>query len=517
MSWPLRSPTCYILRSSFLESIEPAPLPNRLRMTNVTASAQPAAPASRWLVIGSLTAPLLLFGNAVGGPLAALLPLLLAIFFFRKMPIVLLTTYLTILIFQNLLICLLLPIVHTRADLVLLQGTQFLTLFALALLAVVDLSRHVSTAGIARIYYAILTCLAVAIIYLLFGIPSTGLQNSAISFRTLTVAPLSILFGIYVGRQTKPGIFLPVILAFLTVSLVYGLLELVAPRHLYSALNADYYFSIKSGRTERFSSVSGLMEWAHRNPFNLRALGGMGFNAVRLSGPNLHPISYAYSLAIALMLFATERAYIRVCAAALLLIFIQAKGPTITICFAGLFVAIDRLLHVRTRILAIVIGLAAYIGFVFWFGIAKLDYHILGFLGGVAELPTHPIGHGLGAGGNLIAQEPEWKTFQAQGRAAFGTESAIGVMAYQLGLFALVFITTYLLVFRRSLTWFREMQCSLLIPYAFLVMCINGLFQEEAYGPFALGLAGLILGLYLGHFDASYARTEKDSVSQAAV
>ena len=73
-------------------------------------------------------------------------------------------------------------------------------------------------------------------------------------------------------------------------------------------------------------------------------------------------------------------------------------------------------------------------------GIRMQDYHVIGFVGGVLGLMSNPIGRGIGVGGNLAvdATTIDWARSQQLGHVDPVVESAIGVMFYQMGVFAII-------------------------------------------------------------------------------
>lgn len=470
----------------------------------------------RWIAATPAIGLGLIVLNAALGPWALGIALVLAAMLLHRNAAALLSLYLFLLLFQNVVIALLLPLVADRPELVTVQGTQFLTLAAFSLVAAGELMRApFPFAPLRRIVAALLACIVLAGAYFVHGVSAAGFQDAAIYLRTLTVAPLSILLGLFVGSRLSPDVSQRILLFWLGLALLYGLIELVVPRALYDAIGAAAYMTLKQGTP--FSGADDVLLYAARPLFNLHAFDEWNLSTLRLSGPNLHTISFAYAMAAGLILFVARRAYFAAALTALLLLPIQAKGPIIALCLSGLFVLCDPRIAARTRAAFVGCALAAYAAGAILYGMRVSDYHVLGLLGGLKGFLAVPLGHGLGSSGNLVALSEDWERFQSQGAADSGTESMIGAMLYQVGIVTLVFLFTYLLLCRVALAEFRERRRNLLIlPYAFLIVGVNGLFQEEAYGPFALGLLGLILALYLGWWrraDAAAAREVHDAVS----
>lgn len=151
--------------------------------------------------------------------------------------------------------------------------------------------------------------------------------------------------------------------------------------------------------------------------------------------------------------------------------------------------------------------LVIYGGFVFLFliyGQATKDYHYLGLMGGIRAFFSDPIGFGIGVGGNLsdIATRANFATFQRQGYADYALESGMGVLLYQLGVMAFVYLwciwRILVLLWRQAFLvtgvarartdWARIM---------LTVVVVNSLFQEEAFSPAVFGFTMLMCALTL--------------------
>ena len=124
----------------------------------------------------------------------------------------------------------------------------------------------------------------------------------------------------------------------------------------------------------------------------------------------------------------------------------------------------------------------AAIGIVIGLGLG--DYHVIGLMGGLYEFVANPIGGGIGAGGNLSSEfsKIDWPAAQAAGRTPFAVESAVGVLLYQIGVFALAVIGAYIWIAWRVLLIARTTGNDLhaAAAFALLTMVGTGLFQEEA-------------------------------------
>jgi len=237
--------------------------------------------------------------------------------------------------------------------------------------------------------------------------------------------------------------------------------------------------------------------------FNSPLVSGLGIEMMRIFGPNMHAISFAYALSFFTM-FTLYRGRFLLAALFFVLAFLcNAKGPLILMLLAMASWAVFRLFGARLAFALHALALAGYAVIGVVLGLRMGDYHVLGLMSALHEFPLNPIGHGIGSGGNLSPSFEliDWPTAQATGRTLFPVESSIGVLMYQMGIAAFGIVAFYCWTAWRVMTIARETGNSLHAAAALslLVMVTNGLFQEEAFfSPLALalylGIAGMILG-----------------------
>jgi hypothetical protein len=136
--------------------------------------------------------------------------------------------------------------------------------------------------------------------------------------------------------------------------------------------------------------------------------------------------------------------------------------------------------------------------FALWYGLSVDDYHVIGLLGGLNGFLQNPLGHGIGVGGNLSVDvtstdlEKEWNLNQRYG-AEVPLESAIGVLLYQMGVGATAVAYIIWTAFRSSIHHLKS--ATGLVPLSITVVTVNGLLQEEAFSPYALGLLAVFAGV----------------------
>jgi hypothetical protein len=248
---------------------------------------------------------------------------------------------------------------------------------------------------------------------------------------------------------------------------------------------------------------TGLLDGLYITLFNSPLLEGYDIRVMRLFGPNMHAISFAYALCF-FATFALYRSRILLTAALFALLFLtSAKGPLILFILVGVGWTLFRLFGARFAFACLCLALLVYAAAGIAVGLQIGDYHVIGLMGGIHEFLGNPVGNGIGSGGNLSSEfiNIDWPEAQALGRTPFAVESAVGVLLYQIGVFAAALIAAYVWIAWRVLLIARKTGNDLHAAAAFglITMIGTGLFQEEAYfAPLALAmfmaLAGMIVG-----------------------
>ncbi|MEW9837196.1 hypothetical protein [Mesorhizobium marinum] len=249
--------------------------------------------------------------------------------------------------------------------------------------------------------------------------------------------------------------------------------------------------------------ATGLLDSFRISLFNTPLLGDHDLEVMRMFGPNMHAISFAYALCF-LCIFALYRGNLALATALFaFLVLASAKGPLILFLLVGASWLNFRLFGAKFALACHALVMLVYAAVGIAVGLSIGDYHVLGLMGGMHEFVVNPVGRGIGAGGNLSADFDKivWTVAQAAGRTPFAVESAVGVLFSQIGVFAAAVIGAYVWIacriFRIALMTGNDLHAA--AAFALLTMVATGLFQEEAYfAPLALAvfiaLAGMIIG-----------------------
>ncbi|MDQ2632415.1 MAG: hypothetical protein M3Y78_01615 [Pseudomonadota bacterium] len=349
-------------------------------------------------------------------------------------------------------------------------------------------------------------------IYFLLGFVLYGM--AAIIYLRNIVTPL-LLFQICVFAFLRHPIRLSQAMTMLSVLVVAcGFFEFVRREAWLDLTNGWAYWERAQGPNymtlaydkafQKTGLVStGLLDSFRLTLFNSPLLADYDIDVMRLFGPNMHAISFAYALCF-LSIFALYRGRLALAAALfVLLVLTSAKGALILFLLVAASWANVRLFGAKFAFFCHALVMIVYAAAGIVVGRNMGDYHVIGLMGGMHEFLANPIGRGIGAGGNLSPEffNIDWEAAQAAGRTPFAVESAVGVLFYQIGVFALAIIGAYVWIAWRVLLIARATGNGLhaATALALLTMVVTGLFQEEAYfAPLALAmfmaLAGMILG-----------------------
>jgi hypothetical protein len=424
-----------------------------------------------------------------------------------------------VLFFQNLFVSILSPLVPLPSDLDFIKGYNFLvcSVMWLATFGLYMLGqRNQSTYRIMR--WGVVT-LAVVSLYFAIGFSQNG-QPATVYLRNI-VLPLFLFQLSLLTAATYEVRITPFLVTLAIILMLCGYIEL-AFRDFWLAITNGYTFwgfdelkATHSGVWEAEMRATGNVPVDLKDRFsfdflNTPLLEGFGLSKMlRIHGPNMHPISFAYGIGfVALFLFSVGRPLLAL-AALPLLVFCSVKGALIVVVFVAAAWIATRLLGAVATLLLGFLGLIAFAVLAIRIGLQIGDYHVIGLMGGLNGFLERPLGRGLGTGGNLSDSyfSIDWSAAQAAGTIDGAVESAIGVLLYQMGIAAFVPLAFY---FAMALKAWRLYASSGyltqgLAGFGVMVVLLNGLFQEEAlFAPLALGLMLSLTGLVIG----SHVRTQ---------
>jgi hypothetical protein len=421
-----------------------------------------------------------------------------------------------VLLFQNLFVSILSPAIADPPALDFIKGYNFLScsVMWLATSALYVARRRDRSPEVNRLMMASSFVLGVVLLYFVAGFLQDGVA-ATIYLRNI-VLPLFLFQLSLLTAASLTVRITPTLIAIAVLFLLCGYVELAFRDFWLDITNGVAYWrfdeiqATNSGIWEREMRATGqvLVDLKDRFSFsflNTPLLEGLGLsNILRVFGPPLSAISYAYGVCFfALFLFAVKRPWLAT-AALPLAIFCSVKGALIMVLFVSSSWILTRLIGAVATLALGLIALIAYAAFGIYLGLQIGDYHVIGFMGGWNGFLQQPLGRGLGAGGNLSENfsSIDWSAAQQAGAIDGAAESAVGVLLYQMGVAALAPLCFYFMIGIEAWRLYARSGIATqgLVAFGIFVVLVNGLFQEEAlFAPPALGLLTCLAGLVIGN------------------
>lgn len=429
-------------------------------------------------------------------------------------PHLVVSTVLAGFMFQNLFVSLLADAIATKGGFDVMRAYNFLALaVSWAVIAGQSMARWGSLPERLRtVLWRSGAVLALIGLYFCMGFMLFG-SLAIVNLRNIVIPTLFFQICIVTFARAPVRIG-PLLTALAMLYLCCGLVEAFSRDTWLAWSNSPAYWDLAKGQNwetldydklarETGNVVTGLKDTFKIDIFNSPLLADLGLVVMRLFGPNMHAISFAYCLSFFAIFTLYRGRFLQALAFFALLMLASAKGPVIVFLGAGFGWLMWQLVGMRLALAIYAILLAAYAVIGFLTGQRIGDFHVLGLVAGLQEFIANPLGHGIGAGGNLSPQFStiNWQHAQAAGRTPFPVESSVGVLMYQMGLCGLVVIAFYVSVaiglLRLAETTRNNLQAA--TAFALLTIITNALFQEEAmFAPLAmspfLALSGMMLG-----------------------
>lgn len=420
-----------------------------------------------------------------------------------------------VLFFQNLFVSLMSPVIGDPSQLEFIKGYNFLICAVMWLTAVVVYAfrwREVPD-SVNKLMLAGMGVLAVVGVYFLLGFMQDKL--AATIYLRNVVFPLFLFQLSLLTAASFSMRMTPVLVAIGVLTVLCGYTEFLFRDFWLDITNGHSYWRFEeikatdSGAWEKEMRATGLVivELKDRFKFsflNTPLLDGLGFSSfLRVFGPNISAISFAYGLAfLMLFLFSTGRWGLGLLALPLAVL-CGVKGALILCLFVACGWAATRVIGAVPALVLGLLAAALYMVIGIYVGLKIGDYHVIGFMGGWNGFMQAPLGRGLGIGGNLSGDfsSIDWSAAQHAGAVDGAVESAVGVLLYQMGIAALVPLSYYAAI--AFFTWRLYVVSGLLtqglVAFGIIITLVNGIFQEEAlFAPLALGMFASLAGLVIG-------------------
>lgn len=420
------------------------------------------------------------------------------------------------LVFQNLFVSIMSPLIGGPSELEFIKGYNFL-ICAVMWLTVVSaylLRWRSAPAAVTRLMLAGTAVMAVVGVYFLIGFTQDPLA-SVIYLRNVVFPVLMFQLALLTASSCATPVT-RLLIAIGVLMVVCGYLEFSFRDFWLDITHGHAYWrfeeikATESGAWEREMRATGNVPVDLKDRFkfdflNTPLLEGFGLDqTLRVFGPNISAISYAYGLAFFVLFMCATRHYLLAACAVPLVILCGVKGALIMMLFVVAGWLGTLMIGALPTLIAGVVASLIYASLGIYVGLQIGDYHVIGFMGGWNGFVQWPFGRGLGIGGNLGSDfsSIDWSAAQAAGAVDGAVESAVGVLLYQMGVAAIVPLAYYAAI--AVLVWQRY-RTSRLLPqslaaFGIIITLVNGIFQEEAlFAPLALGMLLALAGLALGH------------------
>ncbi|MFC4166925.1 hypothetical protein [Teichococcus aestuarii] len=438
------------------------------------------------------------------GPLASAVALGGLLLLYAWLPLAGLVVYWQLALYQNAMVAFFCDGMQPGSFQVLL-GTGFMATGLLGALAAARLllSRRGAAAPARRIVLLACAAIALSTAYAAYGALLSSPASAAVYLRAATGMLLMLLVGLDAGRVWGFRSLAIGYLVSLAAGLGYSALEVADPAWFYEMTGGIPFMNLKYTAAELdwpFHTARDLIATRTSVLFNVTGSEATALS-FRFGGPNIHPISYAYVIAMGGIAALALRWYGSVVLAAAVLAAMGVKGAMLTLVMTlGLWLFWHWAGRARLLLAVMAVSVVTYSAAVIHVGLQSGDFHVIGLIGGVDGFLRNPLGHGIGVGGNLsdtARAGVDMIDLQNNG-ADFALESAIGVLLYQLGLGLLLHLAAFaaLLAAARPRRGWRHArpQATDAIFIGVAMTIVNGLFQEEAYTVYALGVAMLFAG-----------------------
>lgn len=456
--------------------------------------------ALKWQIIGLL----LMICHALLVKQSLLLTPLMLIgvgWLYANAPLAGITTYLQILFYQNWIIGFFTNGMPREPTFVVLQGTNFAVLLIMACIGWTRLALP-AWQSLRPILVVVMVAVMVACIYALLGAMKESPLAASTYFRNTTAMVFAVIVGLDVGRIYSYRTVGIVFLVSAALSVALGYVEVSVPDAYYEATNATSFMALKNSNDPKLDMFWSAQDVTDHNTGSLFNVSGSDstISQLRFQGTLMHPISYAYIIAVTALVAWSVGLGGWLLLVLPLLVLSGVKGANLLVVGSMLLWLVWVLS--RSRAVLLITGLimmVSYVTFGLLFGMENGDYHVIGLLGGINGFLSNPLGHGIGVGGNLSAEATrsfKWQAYQASGAADFALESAVGVMLYQLGVASIAIFSVFGVLLCKA-PWRVDRQSLLFIGLA--TVMVNGIFQEEAYAPAAAGCFTLLCAVIIAN------------------
>lgn len=356
-----------------------------------------------------------------------------------------------------------------------------------------------------------LTLFLLLFIYFIFGLYNFGFQNSAAYLRLLSAPILMLFAGLYFSTRLDPAFFNNSLKLMLILCAFVAGLQILFPKEIGVILNELSYYKLKKG-IDTWTEL--LASYGKHKLFNISWI---NISAIRVGSLIKSVISLGYFLIIlGIYIYWPKKRLILFLIFLLVVLAVNSKGVILMfLCVLILYFLIEKTNLSKGLSIGFYLFIITIIAVI---GYNNNNEHLIGFVSGSKYLST--LGNGLGFSGNLsnilktswdgvsLPDLGYWTRFQN------GSESVFGVLFSSMGLFGLVYVCYFLVIiyFINRINDETNNKWKILKILS-IVLFIQGIFQEEAFSPYAFGLVMFLIGFNINEIQnkpLNYWHSEKD-------
>jgi hypothetical protein len=324
------------------------------------------------------------------------------------------------------------------------------------------------------------------------------------SLRNVVNPPLFFLLGLVLAHRTVLGRFLRYIAYLAGALFIFGVYERYVNQNIWSTLHLGELW------TKKGIPISTALDLPY-NFYSSETIHGEQLR--RMVSSFADPVNYGTFLFFGYMTAWYLRRYLLGILMIMATVLTISKGAMLGLLVFGVLwakVNTSRTVFVATSVAAGAAG-AAFIAYSLTHSTASTLTHLTGFTDAFKQLPSHPLGHGLGNVGVLAG-------LYSTGASTGITESGIGMIIGQLGVIGLGLYLAFFRLIYMATKAIPEPRTKLLAMSLLIGIILNSAFNEVALSPNSSAVYFMALGLLSAQAlaDASFAHDDQPSISVSA-
>ncbi len=417
--------------------------------------------------------------------------LLYGVLFFRTSKKACLVFFLILFLFTNPILSMFSGVIDSKIFFNFYQGLDFAFIMFIVFFIVIYnkknvLAHLINSTGKLYIYsFAFLF-----LFYSVYGFYNNGFIDFLIYFRMLFYPILLLVFGLWLSLNLESVSFIKILFSFFVFVAFYLFLEMFAPYYLYSLLDADSYYKLKSGYSSL--NIDELLSLREKRFLNLKFFENL--KIFKPAGPTFNYPSTSYIIVLFLALSLALSNFLLFFCTALILLLLGTKAGILSasvLILSWVCYRFNRPLRARSLIvLGVIYSLLSL-----WFLFLDKSIHAYSLISSIINLLKSPFGQGIGFGGAMTVERIVTHQFDM-----LVGDSGVAIVINMFGIFGIIlylFYFKYLSSMISSSLADKNLTLYLAAVFGFITL-FNSLTQELAIGPYALGLSLFVCAFLSG-------------------